>query len=285
MIRRNTKFLIIGLGLIGGSYARALHKRGYYVSAITKYKSSIDFAINEGFLDEGSTEIDENLIKNADIIIFSLYPRLEVEWIKENQHLFKPGTLITDVAGVKGGIVDEIQSFLREDVEMIACHPMAGREVYGVENSDDEIFRNANFIIVPTDKNTDGAIDDAYHLGEILGFNKISQLTVKQHDEIIGFVSQLTHVIAVALMTCNEDENLQNYTGDSFRDLTRIARINENMWSELFIDNKYPLIEQIDSFMLQMNDLRSMIAKEDVDGLKKVFIRSTQRRALFDKKK
>lgn len=285
MINRNSCFLIVGLGLIGGSYARALHKRGYRVYAITKYQSSIDYAKNEGFIDEGSTVVDQRLIKEADVIIFSLYPSVEVEWIRQFQELFKPGTLLTDVAGVKGGIIDEIQSFLREDVEMIACHPMAGKEVYGVENSDDAIFRDANFIIVPTENNSKEAIDDAYHLGEILGFNKISQLSIKQHDEIIGFVSQLTHVIAVSLMTCNEDENLQNYTGDSFRDLTRIARINENMWSELFIDNKGPLIEQIDSFMLQMNKLRSMIENEDVSELKKVFIKSTNRRALFDKRK
>lgn len=285
MINRNSSFLIVGLGLIGGSYARALHKKGYRVLAITKYQSSIDYAKNEGFIDEGSAIVDENLIKQADVIIFSLYPSLEVEWLRNYQHLFKPGTLLSDVAGVKGGIIDEIQSFLRADVEMIACHPMAGKEVYGVENSDDAIFREANFIVVPTEKNTREAIDDAYHLGEILGFNKVSQLTIKQHDEIIGFVSQLTHVIAVSLMTCNEDENLQNYTGDSFRDLTRIARINENMWSELFIDNKGPLIEQIDAFMNQMSCLRSMIENEDVDELKKVFIKSTKRRALFDKRK
>ena len=138
------KILIVGLGLMGGSYARALHRRGYSISAITKDQTSIDFALSRGIIDKGTTEIDADIIGEADLIVFALYPHVFVKWLEENQHLFKSGAVITDVTGVKCSVVYKVQEMLRKDVEFIAAHPMAGREVYGVENSDDRIFWGAN---------------------------------------------------------------------------------------------------------------------------------------------
>ncbi|MDO4499829.1 MAG: prephenate dehydrogenase [Erysipelotrichaceae bacterium] len=284
MINKDTKFLIVGLGLIGGSYAKGLHKNGYTVYALAHKQSDIDYALKEGFIDKGSAEVDKDLLKEADVIIVSLYPVKEVEWLKENQQYIRPGTLITDVCGIKSGVIDVIQDFLREDLEMIACHPMAGKEVYGVINSDEKIFEKANYIVVPTEKNTNEAIEDAKKIGEILNFANISTLSVEEHDNIIGFVSQLTHILAVTLMTCNEDEHLEKYTGDSFRDLTRIARINENMWTELFIMNKKALLEQITSFEDQLSLIKRLLIAEESEDLKEIFRKSTKRRALFDKK-
>ena len=126
------KILIVGLGLLGGSYARALKRFGFHISAITKDQSSIDYAISEKIIDEGSTELDERIIGEADLVIFALYPHIFVEWIEKNQALLKSGALITDVTGVKGSIVYQIQEMLRSDVEFVAAHPMAGREVSGV---------------------------------------------------------------------------------------------------------------------------------------------------------
>ena len=191
--------------------------------------------------------------------------------------------MLTDVTGVKSCIVYAIQDMLRPDVEFIAAHPMAGREVYGVENSDDRIFRDANYIVVPTQRNTQEAVEWCCELGQILGFARISVLTPEEHDRMIGFVSQLTHCIAVALMTCSDNRHLVDYTGDSFRDLTRIARINDRMWSELFLRNKEPLLEQMDTFMREFAELRDLLAREDVDGLRDKMRLSTQRRAYFDK--
>ena len=127
---------------------------------------------------------------------------------------------------------------LRDDVEFIAAHPMAGREVSGVENSTDRMFQGANYIVTPTEKNTPEAIENCLELGRLLGFSNVTTLTPEEQDEMIGFLSQLTHCIAITLMTCNVKEHMEKFTGDSFRDLTRIARINDLMWSELFVDNK-----------------------------------------------
>lgn len=283
-LTKQTNILIVGLGLLGGSYAMALKKQGYKVSAITKDQSSIDYALKNGIIDYGTIEIDAKLIESADLVIFALYPHIFVEWIRQNQQYFKSGTIITDVTGVKCGIVDEIESMLREDVEFIAAHPMAGRELSGVEFSDDTIFKGANYIVVPTEKNTQQAIELCKELGWTLGFKDVSVLTTKEHDEMIAFLSQLTHCIAVSLMCANESEGLERYTGDSFRDLTRIARINDEMWSELFLANRESLLREMDKFKDSFDEMYSAVRDKDRDKMRRMMRCSTERRKLFDKK-
>ena len=278
------KILIVGLGLLGGSYAKVLKRFGFHISAITLDQSSINYAIKENIIDEGSIELDERMIGEADLVIFALYPHVFVEWIEKNQWLLKSGALITDVTGVKRSIVYQIQDMLRPDVEFVAAHPMAGREVSGVENSTDRMFIGANYIVTPTEKNTPEAIQTCIELGRLLGFSNVTTLSPEEHDEMIGFLSQLTHCIAITLMTCNDKENMEKFTGDSFRDLTRIARINDLMWSELFVANKDVLLEQMDMFINKFNDLKAMLQIEDIDGMRAMMRHSTERRALFDKK-
>ena len=276
--------LIVGLGLLGGSYAKILKRFGFHISAITLDQESIDYAIKENIIDEGSTEIDVQMIGNADLVIFALYPHVFIEWIRENQGLLKSGALITDVTGVKRSIVYQIQDMLRPDVEFVAAHPMAGREVSGVQNSTDKMFIGANYIVTPTEKNTPEAVQTCIELGRLLGFSNVTTLSPEEHDEMIGFLSQLTHCIAITLMTCNDKENMEKFTGDSFRDLTRIARINDLMWSELFVANKDMLLDQMNLFIDKFNDLKSMLESEDIDGMRAMMRHSTERRALFDKK-
>ena len=282
-LSKNTKILIVGLGLIGGSYAMVLTKKGYKVHAITKDQSSIDYAVNKGIISSGTTTIDPDLISSSDLVIFALYPQVFIDWVTKNQHLLKSGAVITDVTGVKCGVVDAVQGILRKDIEFIPAHPMAGRECYGVENADDSIFKNANYIVTPTDKNTEEAILLCEDLGRILGFARISRLSPEEHDDMIAFLSQLTHVIAVSLMNSSDNENLVSYTGDSFRDLTRIAKINENMWSELFLRNKEALLKHIDTFDATLKGFRNMLASDDAEGMKEAMRKSTEHRKLFDK--
>lgn len=275
--------LIVGLGLIGGSYARALRRLGYRVTAIDTDENAVRYAVENGVIDAGSAEVQPDIVGEADAVIFALYPGVFKDWIAQHQHLLKSGAMLTDVTGVKSCIVYDIQAMLRPDVEFIAAHPMAGREVSGVQNSDDRIFRDANYIVVPTEKNTEQGILWCRELGQILGFAHICELTPEEHDEMIGFVSQLTHCIAIALMTCSENRHLAEYTGDSFRDLTRIARINDRMWSELFLRNKAPLLRQMDTFLREFEQLRALLEQEDVEGLREKMRLSTERRSYFDK--
>lgn len=281
---KKVNILIVGLGLLGGSYAKGLKKLGFTVKAITKDRFSIDYAIENGIIDDGTTDIIPEMISDADLVIFALYPHTFIEWIKENQQYFKAGTIITDVTGVKGSVVNEVQSLLRADVEFIAAHPMAGKEVSGVVNSDDGIFKNANYIVVPTEKNTPEAIEFCCNLGELLGFKQVALLSVEEHDKMIAYLSQLTHCIAVSLMCCNNTDGLESYTGDSFRDLTRIARINDEMWSELFLSNREKLLNEMERFKYSFDQLYERIKNGDRDGMREMMRLSTERRKLFDRK-
>ena len=280
---KNTKILIIGLGVIGGGYAAALTEKGYTIGCITKGQKDIDYALSRGMIKFGTTEVDPAIVGEADLVIFALYPTVFIEWIEKYQRYFKSGALITDVTGVKGSVVGTVQTMLREDVEFISAHPMAGRERSGVEYSDPAVFKGANYIVTPTERNTEGAIEVCKELGEILGFARISVLSPEKHDEMIAFLSQLTHCIAVTLMTCNEAEGLEKYTGDSFRDLTRIAKINDAMWSELFLMNKDALLKEMDAFIGEFERMKEMLISGDREGLRAVMQRSTERRSLFDK--
>ena len=280
---KDTRFLIVGLGLLGGSYAKALKKQGFPVEAVTRSQSTIDYALEQGIIDGGAAFADPEIIGRADFVVLAMYPQTLLDWVKAHQRYFKPGALITDVTGVKTCVVEPVQQMLRPDVEFIAAHPMAGRETLGVRNADDSIFRGANYIVTPTEKNTPQAIEACEELGRVLGFARVSRLTPEKHDEMIGFVSQLTHAIAVALMTCNDIEGLEKYTGDSFRDLTRIAKINDEMWSELFLANREALLEQMDQFAAQFALMRQQLAAGDREGMQEVMRRSTVRRKALEK--
>ena len=282
---KNTKILIIGLGVIGGSYAAALTAAGYHVCCITKEEADVEYALAHGMIERGTTGLDAEMIAEAELIIFALYPTTFIKWIEENQSLFSAGTLITDVTGVKSEVVGRVQDMLRPDVEFISAHPMAGRERSGVEFADPSVFRGANYIVTPTEKNTPEAIAICRELGSVLGFAKISELSPEEHDKMIAFLSQLTHVIAVTLMTCNDAPGLERYTGDSFRDLTRIAKINDAMWSELFLANKSALLAEMDGFIKEFMRFRAMLESGDRDGMRQAMRESTARRSLFDKPK
>lgn len=282
-IESETKFLIVGLGLLGGSYAAALSAQGYATGAIDVDPTAVATALEKGWISSGTCDVSTEYVRQFDIVIFALYPHIFREWIALHQNSLKSGALLTDVTGVKCSIVYPIQQILRKDVEFISAHPMAGREASGIQNASPALFSGANYIVTPSDENTEEAITCCEEIGRIIGCRHISRLRPEEHDEMIGFLSQLTHCIAVALMTCKDSEHLADYTGDSFRDLTRIAKINETMWSELFMENKEQLLCQMDVFLHAFTHLRNALAAEDTETLKEAMRLSTARRKYFDK--
>ena len=281
---KNTKILIVGLGLIGGSYAQKLTSLGFEVGAISLDENDINYALENHYIASGSTKLEKEYISKFDLVVFALYPHVFLSWIKENQHLLKQNALITDVTGIKEAIIYDIQNILRDDIDFVAAHPMAGREVSGVRNSNPDIFINANYIVVPTIKNKEEDILKIEELGKLLGFKNIARLSPSEHDEMIGFLSQLTHCIAISLMTCKNSTHLSEYTGDSFRDLTRIGKINEEMWCELFLLNKKKLLKEMELFINQFNALKIAIENDDEDKIKEIMKLSTKNRGYFDKR-
>lgn len=277
-------YLIVGLGLLGGKYAQTLSGKGYSVTGIDCNPDTIRYALEKAYISAGATEQFEELVRQADVIIFGLYPTALLDWVRSYGRWIRPGTLVTDVCGVKRGVVGPVQEMLPEGVEFIASHPMAGRETSGIAHSAEVDFAPANFIITPTARNTEAAIAWCRDLAQTLGFARITTLSVAEHDRMIGYVSQLCHAIAVSLMCASDNADLACYTGDSFRDLTRIARINDKMWAELFLWNKDNLIGEIDMFSTALGDLRQKLVADDREGLEEMFRLSTQRRKAFDKK-
>lgn len=281
---KNKKILVVGLGLIGGSYAAALSRNGFEVGAVDRDPDAIGYALEAGYIRHGSVTAEPDYIGGFDIVVFALYPSVLLDWVKKNARFFKKGALITDVTGVKSGIVFRVQELLPPGTEFVGAHPMAGREVSGVTNASPDLFCGANFIVTPTPANTEEAIRLCEDLGRELGSGTVSRLSPAEHDEMIGFLSQLTHCIAVTLMSCKESRHLVDYTGDSFRDLTRIAKINENMWSELFLMNRDELLSQMDLFLEHFTILRNALERGDAETMKSMMRLSTERRRYFDKK-
>lgn len=280
---KNKIYLIVGLGLLGGKYAKELTEQGFTVTGINRSEGHLQYALEHGYITRGKTHDFADLIAEADHIVFGLYPTTFIEWIRLWGSYIKPGCVFTDVSGVKTGLVDTIQGLLPEGVEFISSHPMAGKESSSVENSDKVDFTTANFIITPTERNTPQAIAWCRELAETLQFHHITVLTPAMHDHMIGYVSQLCHAIAAALMIAEDNTNLAEYTGDSFRDLTRIARLNDKMWAELFLWNKENLVSEIDQFDMALQTIKHAIEEDDRDKLERLFQLSTKRRAMFDR--
>jgi prephenate dehydrogenase len=274
---------IIGLGLVGGTYALALRENPKInkIAAIDINQEAINKAIELGIIDNGGTD-SKDFLPEADLVIISLYPKLILDFIKDNLDNFKKGAIITDAAGVKKNIMDEVNKIPLE-ADFIFGHPMAGREKIGLQYADKNIFKNANYILTPNEKNKSENIATLKEIIYSMGFKNVSEITADAHDEIISFTSQLTHAIAVALVNSdNMKFDTNRFVGDSYRDLTRIAKINSKLWSELFLENKENLIHKIDAFQEKMEYIKNALLNDDADALEKEFQESTKRRELID---
>lgn len=270
---------IIGLGIIGGSYAKGLTKAGYKVYGVDNNLDTIKYAKDEGYILDGSDNVGEYL-PLADLVVIGLYPDDIIPFINNNLHLFRKGQVVTDVCGIKKAICYEATNLLT-DSYFIGSHPMAGREKVGIKYADDNIFKGTNFLMCPIEKTNQIAIDVVNKMAVDLGFGHIHKISPEFHDEMIAYTSQLTHAIAVSLVNCNHNEEVVNFIGDSYRDLTRIAMINENLWSQLFIENKDSLIEKINCFINELEILKTAINSENLNLLNEKFISSKKKREVM----
>ena len=273
------KIVVVGLGVIGGSFAMALKEAGYDdVYGIDINEETLIKAKNLGIIKEGFTN-EEEIVKSADLIIISLYPRLVKSFITNNKDNFKDGAIITDATGIKKMFIEHIVNVLPENIDFVFGHPMAGREKKGIDFATSEVFKGANYILTPVDRNKEENLKLIEELVYKLGFKRVRRISPEQHDEMIGYTSQLPHSLAVALVNSDvEGRETGSFIGDSYRDLTRIANINEDLWSELFLGNKENLLESIEKFEVELDKIKDAIQNDDKESLKKLFIKSTQRR-------
>lgn len=275
------KICIVGLGLIGGSYAMGLSLKGHEVYGIDQNISSLEFAKKKNYIKEGFVD-DYEILSECDCIILAIYPQSILEFLNQHAKCFKEHQVITDVCGVKSSFVRKA-TLLAGKASYLSHHPMAGKEKAGIQFADYKIFNGANFLITPINSLNPYAEEVLRRIAKDLKFGRITTISIERHDQMIGFTSQLTHAIAVSLVNSDRDEDTVKFIGDSYRDLTRIAMINDTLWSELFLENKEYLLEHISSFEEQLDVLKNALRQDDKNTLKQLFNQSTQIRRKMEK--
>lgn len=272
------KIAIIGLGLIGGSMARRLRGfRGCTIAAYNRTRESLDIALADGVIDMACDTAGEAM-ENADLIIMCLYPQLNVDFVRDNLDKIKPGAVITDVTGVKGFIIKEMKKILPDNVDFIGGHPMAGREVGGYKSSTDTLFDNAPYIVTPDSSNKPENVQLIRDMARYIGCREVVTTTPDEHDSIIAYTSQLMHIVAVALCDNPLLERSSSFAGGSLQDCTRIAVINEKMWSELFVENKEHLAHRITEFQDCLEKMKQAVLCEDRESLEKIMRHATEQK-------
>lgn len=280
-----TKIAIVGLGVVGGSLAKGFKENpiaGEEILAIDIHQETLDRALADGVIDYGETK-NETILQQADIVFICLYPTGMRQFLITHQDEFKHGAIVTDVVGVKQALIDQIDDVIPPQIDFIFGHPMAGREKTGYEFADVNVLKDANYLLTIRPENKKENIETLSALIHRIGFKRITNVSPQKHDEMIAFTSQLTHAIAVALVNADDDyQKTIQFVGDSYRDLTRIAKINETLWTELFMANKEALLSRMDAFQEQLTSIRTALEEGDKQSLEELFITSTKRREFYD---
>lgn len=259
--------LVVGLGLIGGSLCKAIkEKTDYIVYGSTRSSETIRKALECGAIDKEGTP--ENF-KECDIVIVCLHPTLTNNWIKQNISLFKKGAIICDANGIKGTAVDELTDLCIENgLKYVSTHPMAGKQFSGFDYSEAKIFYGANFIGINSSKTDSSALHEIILLAEKIGFGRIIITTPTEHDRIIAYTSQLAHIVANAYVKSPTIEKETGFSGGSFQDMTRIAPLNEDMWTDLFMQNRENLVFEIDTLIKHLSEYKEAISENSPEKLK-----------------
>lgn len=262
----NMNIAVVGLGLIGGSFCKTLKKHTFHrIMGIDRDPETIQKALECGAIDE---EIPPERLSEANLVIICLYPEAIVEFVEQNAGFFKKGGIVTDSCGVKEYVVSKCTSVLdKEGVIFVGTHPMAGREFSGFDYATDDLFEGASYIITPSEATPQIAVDLLQTLAGSLGFGKAVVSTPKRHDEIIAYTSQLAHVVSNAYVKSPTMLNFDGFSAGSFQDLTRVAKLNEYMWSELFMCNREALLKEIDCILERITEYRDAIRENDLDRL------------------
>ncbi len=277
---------IVGLGIMGGSFAKAIRQNilsqagaSGKVLACNRSTACLTQAMSEGVVDAvfTSDKVDD-MLPECDVVFVCLYPHATLDFLSEYKNSFKSGAIVTDISGVKGIFEKGLPEVLRSDIDFIIGHPMAGGEKEGYANSDARFFVNHNYILCPVPANRAENLELMRTLVSEMGFTRITETSCDTHDYKIGFTSQLCHVIASALVESARDPEITAFGGGSFEDLTRIAMINAPLWTELFISNKEKLVEHITNFEAKIEEFKKYIQEEDADKLRDLLSDTREKR-------
>lgn len=265
------KICVVGLGLIGGSLCMALKRAGYSVDGWNRSDFPVEYALKHGAIDSKAT-----IFTDYDLVFVALPPDVTLKFI--TQTAFKDGAVVSDICGVKKFIEDAVFSKQR-NFNYVGCHPMAGKEVSGIENACADLFDRANMIIT-SNKYTDGnALETLRKLTEDMGFARIVECSAVTHDRKIAYTSQLAHIVSNAYVKDAEMDGCMGFTGGSFQDMTRIAGVDEYIWAELYMKNAVNLSEKVGALITSLQEIKSAVDSGDETALREVLRRG---RLLFD---
>ncbi|MEE0858603.1 MAG: prephenate dehydrogenase [Acutalibacteraceae bacterium] len=257
--------VISGLGIIGGSYAKAIKKyTSHTVIGINRSEKPLQLALECGAIDRVGTVED---LKTADMLILGTYPKAAVEFINKNGEYINKSCIVTDTCGIKNEICPQMTALSEKyGFTFVGTHPMAGKEVNGFSASDADLFKNASCIIVPC-KAPQTAVDFVIDFARSIGFGQTPTVTPQVHDRMIAFTSQVPHALACAYVLSPLCKNHKGFSAGSYRDVSRVAKINAELWTELFLENKEPLTAELDTLIDNLSRLRNSIASGDSKSL------------------
>lgn len=273
------KIAIVGLGVIGGSFAMGLQAAGYQnVYGIDVDEATLLTAVEQGMIQKGFVEADD-ILQDMDVIMLSLYPSQIAPFVEQYNSILKEGAILTDVTGVKTAIIEQVTKVLPSTVDFVFAHPMRGSEKKGIDGADHNRFIGANALITTIPTNKEASLEIVEKLYQDVGFNQVTRISPEKHDEQIAYVSQLMHVLSVAVVNSKQaSEETLTFAGNSFQELTRIADINAELWSELFLNNRTALLKSIEHFELELNALKHTLKENDEAELKNIFHQATSKR-------
>ena len=258
---------VIGMGLIGGSLCKAIKsKTSHTCYGINRNPAVLEAALKDGAIDRGFP-IGEKL-PPSDVYIVCFHPRTTIEYIEKRADEFLPGSLVLDVCGIKGEIVRASEeALLPRKVNFLGTHPMAGREFSGYDYSLATLYDGASIVLTPTPQSRPEDVELVKNLANVLGFGRVVATTPEEHDRIIAFTSQMAHVVANAYVKTPMLERHGGFTGGSFQDMTRVARLNADMWTELFMMNRVPLLDEVNNIIQHLTEYRDALAEQDENRL------------------
>lgn len=265
---------IVGLGIIGGSLAKAFTAYTQHrVIGINRSVSVAERALSEGAIHEKGT--DESL-KQADVVFMCTYPKHIVSFVKEKADCFKKGCIITDVCGIKSEICSDLTKICEENgLQYVGSHPMAGKEKYSYDASEAELFKGASYIIVPCNAD-EASVKTLKSLAEEIGFGTVRLASPEEHDRMIAFTSQVPHALACAYVMSPCCPNHKGFSAGSYRDVSRVASINENLWTDLFLSNRQPLSEEIGILIKNLSEIKSAVDENDSERLRDLLKKSRE---------
>ncbi len=258
--------VIVGLGLIGGSLAKAFRKyTGCRIAGIDQNPEVLRAALDSGAIDKIGEEGD---IRAADILYLCLYPQADIDFVNEHRNHIRPDCIVTDTCGIKAEICRHLPRLAQENhFIFVGGHPMAGKEKNGFGASDADLFRGASYLLVPCGA-PEAAVNTLKEIGQKLGFGESVVTTPEHHDQMIAFTSQLPHVLACAYVMSPCCPGHNGYSAGSYRDVSRVANINEQLWAELFIDNKEALTGELDTLITHITEIKDAVVQSDTETLR-----------------